>query len=187
MSFIFKYRIPQLTGIDQCCCIAFMSHELTHEVCVDKSSEFPSRGNVQLPTAPSSLLLPQAMTTWHCAQCSSTHGPNRQRTALQGLVVPGFLRLLPQYKQVHCFSVIGFRQQEFFVWRVLLPVHSTLIDSCFALSLRYSVFFLTFSGISSRSPHVWFCLTLRSQQAQNWPEQLPRGVSTPQSALLPSF
>ena len=109
---------------------------------------------MRLLITPSSELLPQALTTWHSAQCSSIPGPSGQRLAMQGLVVPGSLRLPPRDNRGHCFSAVGFRQQEFFVWRGLWPVHPTQIDSCFALSLSDALglvcfFFssLTFSGI----------------------------------------
>ena len=108
---------------------------------------------MRLLITPSSVLLPQALTTWHSAQCSSIPGPSGQRAAMQGLVVPGSLRLPPRDNRGHCFSAVGFRQQEFFVWRGLWPVLQTQIDSCFALSLSdalgFAFFFfpLTFSGI----------------------------------------
>lgn len=56
---------------------------------MDKGLESAGRGNMRLLITPSSVLLPQALTAWHSARCSSIPGPSGQRAAMQGLVVPG--------------------------------------------------------------------------------------------------
>ena len=137
----------------QSCGTAFTPHELTPEGCVVRGSERPAE---EAWGSHSAVFRPSATSTDRLAlyRCSSIPGPSGQRTATRGLALPGSLRLPPRDNRGHCSSVVGFRQQESFVWRGLWPVHPTQIDSG-SRSLSQILWVvstplpLTFSGISA--------------------------------------